>query len=218
MTHRCPSVLSSLERHDLSPNRLTPEVTEDVLMRHPDRAPGIMRSLHRAGITIHLDAFGTGRSSLQTLHRFPVDAIKIDRSFISNLTTSDRSTELVGALVSRGRSLGLAVVADGVEAPEQPAFVREIGCATGPGYLCMPAVSRELAPGPLGTSRTIRTWTSSTSAVDERPEEQHVPEWKGDLDPAAGEQRLQGGPAWRDQEHPREETDPDRADRDSRRR
>ena len=61
-------------------------------MRQPDRAPEIMRSLHRAGITLHIEAFGTGRSSLQTLHRFPVDAIKIDRSFISNLTTSDRST------------------------------------------------------------------------------------------------------------------------------
>jgi len=139
-------VLGSLERHGLTPDRLTLEVTEDVIMRRPDAALELMRAMHVAGLKIHIDAFGTGHSSLQTLHRFPVDAIKIDRSFISNLTTGDRSAELVGALVSLGRALGLAVVAEGVETQEQLSFLQDLGCATGQGYLFMPAVTGDRAP------------------------------------------------------------------------
>ncbi|HEY5515771.1 MAG TPA: EAL domain-containing protein, partial [Pengzhenrongella sp.] len=93
--------------------------------------------------------------SLETLHRFPVDAFKIDRSFIHDLTTGEHSADLITALVTMGKALGLAVVAEGIETGEQLAFLREIGCATGQGYLFMPAVTGEDAPDLL--RRTLGT-------------------------------------------------------------
>jgi len=143
-------VLQSLKRHNLTADRLTLEITEGVIMRRPEVALRLMREMHAAGLRLHIDDFGTGYSSLETLHRFPVDAFKINRSFIGGLTTGDRSTELVGALVALGKALGLAVVAEGVETDEQLAFLQEIGCATGQGFLFMPAVTGDRAADLLG--------------------------------------------------------------------
>ena len=98
-----------------------------------------------AGLRLHIDDFGTGYSSLETLHRFPVDAFKIDRSFLRSLASGDHTTELITALVGLGKSLGLAVVAEGVETGDQLAFLQSIGCATGQGYLFMPAVTNDEA-------------------------------------------------------------------------
>ena len=84
------------------------------------------------------------------LHRFPVDAFKIGRAFIGALTTGDRADALVRAIMVMGEALHLAVVATGVETGEQLAFLREIGCATGQGFLFMPAVTGDQAPDLLG--------------------------------------------------------------------
>jgi len=149
-----PHVLGVLRRHHLAPERLTLEVTEGVLMRHPETALRLMREMHEAGLRLHIDDFGTGYSSLETLHRFPVDAFKIDRSFLRSLATGDHTVELMTALVGLGTSLGLAVVAEGVETGEQLAFLKSIGCATGQGYLFMPAVSKDRASALLGRSLT----------------------------------------------------------------
>jgi diguanylate cyclase (GGDEF)-like protein len=138
-------VLATLRRHDLAPDRLTLEITESVLMRRPEVALRLMREMHDAGLRFHLDDFGTGHSSLDTLRRFPVDAFKIDRSFIRSLASTDHSAELISALVALGKALGLAVVAQGVETGEQLTFLQEIGCATGQGYLFMPAVTGQRA-------------------------------------------------------------------------
>jgi len=124
-------------------------------MRRPEVALRLMGEMHDAGLLLHIDDFGTGNSSLETLHRFPVDAFKIDRSFIGGLATGDRSAELVRSIVAMGKALGLAVVAEGIETGEQLAFLREIGCATGQGYLFMPAVTGEDAPDLL--RRTLGT-------------------------------------------------------------
>ena len=145
-----PRVLEALSRHGLAPDRLTLEVTEGVLMRRPEVALHLMQELHAAGLHLHIDDFGTGYSSLETLHRFPVDAFKIDRSFIRGLATDGRGTELITALVDLGRSLGVAVVAEGVETDDQLAFLQRIGCATGQGYLFMPAVTGPEAAQLLG--------------------------------------------------------------------
>src|SRR5690606_25944660 len=75
-------VLGVLDRHGIAPERITLEVTEAVLLRRPEMALRLMGKLHEAGLRLHIDDFGTGFSSLETLHRFPVDAFKIDRSFI----------------------------------------------------------------------------------------------------------------------------------------
>src|SRR5690606_32829945 len=109
------SVLATLERHGLEPDRLTLEITESVLMRRPEMALRIMQKMHEAGLRLHIDDFGTGFSSLDTLHRFPVDAFKIDRSFIQTIASADNSAELIESLVKLGKALGLSVVAEGVE-------------------------------------------------------------------------------------------------------
>jgi diguanylate cyclase (GGDEF)-like protein len=147
-----PHIVDVLRSHRLTPDRLALEVTEGVLMRHPEMALRMMHEMHDAGLRLHIDDFGTGSSSLETLHRFPVDAFKIDRSFLRSLDSGDHTTELMTALVGLGRSLGLAVVAEGVETGDQLAFLTSIGCAAGQGYLFMPAVDRDHAPALLDRS------------------------------------------------------------------
>ena len=156
-------VVAGLARHQLGADRLTLEITEGVIMRRPEVAVRMMRELHDAGLRLHIDDFGTGYSSLETLHRFPVDAFKIDRSFIADLTTSDRIEELVRAIVAMGSALNLDVVAEGVETSEQLEFLQRIGCSAGQGFLFMPAVSGDHALatlgrvlGPLGSRRPNR--------------------------------------------------------------
>jgi diguanylate cyclase (GGDEF)-like protein/PAS domain S-box-containing protein len=139
------TVLESLARHQLTPDRLTLEITEGVIMRRPDVALRLMHGMHDAGLTLHIDDFGTGYSSLETLHRFPVDAFKIDRSFIDNLTTGTRRGQLVQAIIDMGKALGLAVVAEGVETSDQLVALQAMGCVTGQGFLFMPAVPGERA-------------------------------------------------------------------------
>lgn len=144
------NVLDAVERHGLTTDRITLEITESVLMRRPELALRLMTKLHEAGLLLHIDAFGIGFSSLETLHRFPVDAFKIDRSFIHKLARADRSAELISSLVNLGRALGLAVVAEGVETDDQLDYLRELGCATGQGFLFMPAVDAARARELLG--------------------------------------------------------------------
>ena len=138
--------------HGLTPDRLTLEVTERVLMRRPDAALKVMQQMHSAGLILHIDDFGTGNSSLETLHRFPVEAFKIDRSFIRTLTTAENSAELIEALVQLGNALNVAVMAEGVETAEQLRFLQRVGCATGQGHLFMPAVTGARAAELIGTS------------------------------------------------------------------
>ena len=157
-----PHLVASLKRHQLTADRITIEITEGVIMRRPDVALRLMRDMHTAGFELHIDDFGTGYSSLETLHRFPVDAFKIDRSFIAGLTTSERTEELVRAIITMGKALGLAVVAEGVETEEQLHFLQEIGCRAAQGFLFMPAVPADAAPGLL--TRVLAQHSSSPEA------------------------------------------------------
>ncbi|MCB2412646.1 EAL domain-containing protein [Demequina sp. TTPB684] len=143
-------VMSTLRRHKLDPHLITLEITEGVLMRRPEMALRIMHRLHEAGLRLHIDDFGTGYSSLETLHRFPVEAFKIDRSFIQSLTEGGNSAALISSLVQLGQALGLSVLAEGVETEEQLAFLQSLGCATGQGYLFMPAVTADRVAELLG--------------------------------------------------------------------
>jgi len=145
-------VLNTLTIHGLTPDRLTMEITESVLLRNPDMALRLMNRMHAEGVRLHIDDFGTGYSSLNTLHQFPVDAFKIDRSFIQTLTSGDDSAELISSLVKLGKALGLSVVAEGVETEQQLTLLQELGCATAQGYLFMPAVTGERAAHLLGRS------------------------------------------------------------------
>jgi diguanylate cyclase (GGDEF)-like protein/PAS domain S-box-containing protein len=116
--------------------RIGVEVTETVLLGgHGDRVSEVLATLHGAGIRVALDDFGTGYASLTHLKQYPVDEIKIDRSFIRDLERDANDAAIVTAVLQLGRSLGLDVTAEGVETPEQAAFLSAEGCTHVQGYL-----------------------------------------------------------------------------------
>ena len=91
-------------------------------------------SLKELGVSFSMDDFGTGYSSLSYLHRFPLDAIKIDRSFVSHMKPGGRDHEIVNTIISMARGLKMRVVAEGVESPEQLDYLREMGCGYAQGF------------------------------------------------------------------------------------
>lgn len=109
------------------------EITEGVIMHSLEKALAVLGELHARGIQIHIDDFGTGYSSLEALHRLPIDALKIDRSFVANLS-DDKSTELVRTIVQLGRNLEVDVIAEGIETPAQQHALAALGCPLGQGY------------------------------------------------------------------------------------
>ena len=134
-------VLSQLQEAGVPPRYLELEVTESVLLGHQaDRADNILRTLSNAGVSIALDDFGTGFASLSHLQRFPVDTIKIDRSFVRDLEHNAYGGAIIRAVISLGRSLGMNVVAEGIETEAQVRFLIAHQCDTGQGfYLGRPA-------------------------------------------------------------------------------
>ena len=128
-------VAEALEAAGLPGNALTIEVTESVLMARPEEAVEILGQVKRLGVRIAVDDFGTGYSSLSYLSRFPVDILKIDRSFVEHATSEPEKAELVRTIVHLGRALGLNTVAEGIETPEQHRFLLDLGCPLGQGFL-----------------------------------------------------------------------------------
>ena len=127
------TVLSILTESGLASDRLELEITEAALVRDLDGAQEILGSLRQAGVRIALDNFGTGYSSLYHLRNFKLDKIKIDRSFITSLLVERESSAIVRALVGLGHGLGLTVIAEGVEGPEQQTSLLMTGCEQGQG-------------------------------------------------------------------------------------
>ncbi len=139
-------IMSSLDRTGLHPSRLEIEVTEGVLIGEPERAISLLSSLRSFGVRISLDDFGTGYSSLSYLRRFPLDKIKIDRSFIDDLGVDEKSASIVRAVVALAHCLGLSVTAEGVETQSQLDSLQSQLCNQVQGYL----LGR---PGPLERPR-----------------------------------------------------------------
>ena len=129
---------SALEASGLDPRRLEVEVTESAVMNEVDEVGARLRSLREMGVGLTLDDFGTGYSSLADLKRFRFDRIKIDRGFVRDLPGNPDSAALVAAMIAMARSLGLEVVAEGVETKEQLAFLEANGCRAFQGYLFSP--------------------------------------------------------------------------------
>ncbi len=149
---------ASLREHDLPPELIVVEITEGVLMGNVPEALRRLEELHRLGIRLHIDDFGTGYSSLEALHRFPIDALKIDRSFVSRIEADPRSRELVGTIVAMARSLDIGVIAEGIETAEQRRLLHELGCPLGQGYFFsrpVPASAVEEPPGAEARSRVL---------------------------------------------------------------
>jgi predicted signal transduction protein with EAL and GGDEF domain len=111
------------------------EVTESVVMEQPEASARVLRALKDLGVRVGLDDFGTGYSSLAYLRQFPFDILKIDRAFVAGVTTGDEDRAIVRTIVELARALGLTVVAEGVETPEQLGVLRELGCELAQGYL-----------------------------------------------------------------------------------
>ena len=132
-------VESAVGEHGLRPGSLKLELTESTVMRDPDQAIPLLRRFRALGIPIYLDDFGTGYSSLSLLHQLPLDGLKIDRSFVQRAD----GTAVVQTIVALARSLGVAIVAEGIELPAQYAALRAMGCEYGQGFLFSQPVSRD---------------------------------------------------------------------------
>ncbi len=128
------NVLQLLQQHQLQPRQLELEITERVLLEDSDVVGAVLQRLTVLGVQISLDDFGTGYSSLSYLSRFPLQTLKIDRSFVQAMAASDRSRHLVRAIVAMGQSLQLQLVAEGVETEEQAVALTALGCQFLQGY------------------------------------------------------------------------------------
>lgn len=136
-------LLRQAELNDVPPSRLRVEVTETALLHDPRRSAAELGQLSSAGVSVALDDFGTGFSSLSWLTDFPVDVVKVDRSFTSDVVHDARKAAVVRAITSASDAMGFSVIAEGIETDEQLECLAELGCALGQGYLFG-------APAPLG--------------------------------------------------------------------
>jgi EAL domain-containing protein (putative c-di-GMP-specific phosphodiesterase class I) len=158
--HFLEGVLTILAETGLDPRCLELELTESVLMNHAESTASILQTLRAKGVRVAVDNFGMGYSSLAYLARFPIDALKIDQSFVRQISTAPGATNIVTALISMGRSLKLRVAAEGVETQEELAFLQARECDEAQGYyFSWPLPSEEfagvlrtglMAPGPTG--------------------------------------------------------------------
>jgi diguanylate cyclase (GGDEF)-like protein/PAS domain S-box-containing protein len=134
----------AFERTQVPPTALKLEITESTLIAEPEHTRDVFAAVCAGGVGLHLDDFGTGYSSLSALHRFPVDALKIDRSFVAELATDDAGSEvIIRSTVAMAHSLGLPVIAEGIETPAQLRRLRALGCEFGQGHLFSPALGAD---------------------------------------------------------------------------
>jgi diguanylate cyclase (GGDEF)-like protein len=138
-------VAASLAETGLAPDRLMLEITESVLLRDTEVSMDVLRDLESLGVRLAIDDFGIGYSSLEYVRRFPIDTVKIDKSFVDEVADSPKGAALVRAIVQFGRTLDLTTIAEGIEAPEQLRHVLESGCSMAQGYLlAKPLEAREI--------------------------------------------------------------------------
>jgi EAL domain-containing protein (putative c-di-GMP-specific phosphodiesterase class I) len=124
-----------LKETGLEPRRLVLEITESAVMQQTDSTLATLHALKALGVEIAMDDFGTGYSSLSHLQRFPIDGLKIDRSFVSGLGTSRNDTALVRTVIALGDTLGLRTIAEGIETTQQWEMLVMLGCEYGQGFL-----------------------------------------------------------------------------------
>ncbi len=135
------TVAQGLARHGLPAQLLELELTESILVQDMHEALDKLRAFNRLGVHLSIDDFGTGYSSLAYLKAFPIQTLKIDRSFVKDLISNNADRGIADAIITLGRSLGLNVVAEGVETIEQANILRAMGCHEGQGFLWSPAVA-----------------------------------------------------------------------------
>jgi PAS domain S-box-containing protein len=156
-------VCACLDRAGLEPSGLRLEVTETFLVEDPAKALDTLTRLRRMGIGLKLDDFGSGYSSFEYLQRFPFDTIKIDRSFVARLNSSQESLEIVRAIAGLSRSLNMSVVAEGIEDRQQLDSLKELGCTYGQGYLFSRALNLE------GVGEFLAKWAARQDSDRQAP-------------------------------------------------
>jgi diguanylate cyclase (GGDEF)-like protein/PAS domain S-box-containing protein len=150
-----PSVAAALERTGLDPTLLSLEITETVLIDNADLALHTLQRLKDLGVRLVLDDFGTGYSSLSHLKRFPIDLVKIDRSFVDGLGDDAGDSAIVSAVISMGLAMGVGIVAEGVETAAQAATLRALGCPLAQGFLFARPLDAEAAGELMGAAGSV---------------------------------------------------------------
>jgi diguanylate cyclase (GGDEF)-like protein/PAS domain S-box-containing protein len=162
-------VAHALETSGLEPGNLVIELTESTIMHNTEANLARLLQLKALGVRLAIDDFGTGYSSLSYLHRFPIDILKIDRSFISRLTNTFNGPELARAVITLGETLGLDTVAEGIEHEAQVDALLALGCVAGQGFLFAEAGALDaLARSPFVAKRNA-LWSARGSANDLSP-------------------------------------------------
>ncbi len=146
-------ILNALREARLDPRRLELEITETVLLEHSENTENFIAELGEAGVRFALDDFGTGYSSLGYLNKYPFSKIKVDRSFVSGINAGEKSDAIIRAVSGMGSTLGMEIVAEGLETIEQVNAVRAAGCTLGQGYYFSRAVPDYLATMLLAKER-----------------------------------------------------------------
>jgi diguanylate cyclase (GGDEF)-like protein/PAS domain S-box-containing protein len=132
--HCAARVAELIVKHRVEPSRLELEITESALIKDPDRAEATLRELHESGVRIAIDDFGTGYSSLSHLRRLPLDALKIDVSFVTHMLHNAQDEAIVTSTIGLAHSLGLTVIAEGIEDAATQERLRTLGCELGQGF------------------------------------------------------------------------------------
>ena len=165
-------VREALHRAALEAGRLELEITEEMVIRSPERAMRLLAQLKEVGVRVVVDGFGTGYSSLSFLRRLPIDSVKIDRSLIGELPRSADATALTRGVVAMAHSLGLMVIAEGVETREQWEFLRQQGCDEMQGNYFSAPIAPEIVPGivrqpvPAGSRAAVQPLRSRRAEGD----------------------------------------------------
>jgi len=136
-------VTAVLKKSGLSGHFLELELTESYMMENPEEAIKLFKKLKNHGITLSIDDFGTGYSSLSYLKKLPVDKLKIDRSFIMDIPSDKEDMAITSTIIAMAKSLGLSVIAEGIETKEQHQFLKDKGCYEGQGYLYSKAIPED---------------------------------------------------------------------------
>jgi diguanylate cyclase (GGDEF)-like protein/PAS domain S-box-containing protein len=162
-------VAQALAESGLAAGNLVIELTESALMHNTEANLARLLQLKKLGVRLAIDDFGTGYSSLSYLHRFPIDILKIDRSFIGRLTNLSTGSELARAVITLSETLGLDTVAEGIELEGQVDALRSLGCVAGQGYLFAKAGSLERLSASEFVARRNELWRARRSGEDLSP-------------------------------------------------
>ncbi len=144
-TKLCKRIEQILKKNDLNPESFKLEITERLLIENPEAVIAILLELKAMGVLLLLDDFGTGYSSLSYLHKFPIDVVKIDRSFVSDMENSEKNLEIVRTIITLANTLDKEVIAEGIETAQQLAILRDMKCDFGQGYYFSKPVDGENA-------------------------------------------------------------------------